>query len=126
MKALLPMLATQWDDVRAPAAGVLLGDIATCWKSRILFGIALNGCPRRGNCADPDGAARSAHCPVPSPVHGRSIMKQAVTLYEFYRQQLQECDGVASTLGDVCGSAWRPAATAAATAVYEEGERTGV
>src|SRR5262249_10442180 len=75
MKPLLPMRATPWHGVRAPATGVLVGgDAKPAGKGSIRSGIALNWCRRRGNCADPGGAARQAHCPVPSLVQGRSIM----------------------------------------------------
>src|SRR5262249_20901770 len=57
------------------------GHAGAAGNSTIRFGIALNGCPRRGNCAHPGGAARQAHCPVPRLVQGRSIMaaKQKTT-----------------------------------------------
>src|SRR5262249_29758164 len=55
--------------------GCCLGDMRNLLgKGRILSGIALNRCRWRGNCAHPDGAARQAHCPVLSLVHGSSIM----------------------------------------------------
>jgi Ku70/Ku80 beta-barrel domain len=48
MLALLPC--------RRPGCGVLVAGLAEpAGKPRIRFGIALNWCPGRGNCADPDG-----------------------------------------------------------------------